>query len=390
MSRRRSAYTGNGTEPAKTGGVATQDKLGMAPGEQDTLSGIQNWSRKDRAVLQDRRTLLSRALHRPEATALAGTIAVFVFFAIMAGNNGFLSKSGALNYLEVSSEIGIIAVPAALLLIAGEFDLSVGSTMGACGVAFAYPIVYLGWPMWGGIACALIVAILIGLVNGILVAKTPVPSFIVTLSMMFIVEGIATALTQQWTGGTQIGNISEAVAHAPLVWLFNGQVDGFSAEIFWWVAVTAIGAWVLDRTRSGNWIYAVGGNRQAAQKIGIPVQRVQIMLYIFTAVAAAIVGILVTLSVNVADVASGGDMEFQVAAAAVIGGTLITGGFGSPIGTFLGSLLFGIANEGFYYTNLSDTWFEAFIGVMLLAAVLINLYTRKASLMRRPGRRRSA
>jgi simple sugar transport system permease protein len=322
---------------------------------------------------------LGRALARPEVSALAGTIAVFVFFAIVAGSNGFLSMSGTINYSEVAAEVGIIAVPVSLLLIAGDFDLSVGSTVGAASIAFAYPIAYHGWPLWGGVLSAIVVAAVIGLINGILVSRTVVPSFIVTLAMMFIVEGAGLALTQRVSGGTQISGIDAEIQHAPLAGLFTGSWGGVPAQVIWWIVITLLGAWLLDMTRWGNWVYATGGNRAAARKMGIPVRRVRTLLYVATAVASALVAILVTVSVNVADVTAGTDKEFQAAAAAVIGGTLITGGYGSAIGTFAGALLYGMANQGFYYTNLNQNWFEAFIGLMLLVAVLINLYARRAS-----------
>lgn len=352
--------------------VVQADPPGVTPGgSADPVAG-----RTRRPIL----AAVGRVLLRPELTAVLGTIVVFCYFAIVAGDAGFLTSVGTRNYLSIAAEVGIIATPVTLLLVAGEFDLSVGAMMGAGGILFAYPVVYWGWGVLPALAFALVISALVGLTNGLFVTRTNVPSFIITLAMMFIISGVTLAETSSLTGSVQIGGIEEKLRGDFLLPLFNGHLFGLPASVYWWVGLAVLAALVLDRTRVGNWIYATGGNREAAVKAGIPVARVKIALFITTAVGATLAGILVIFVGDIANINAGSGKEFQAAVAAVIGGALITGGYGSPIGTAFGALLFGIVNEGFFYTSIDDNWFAAFVGVMLLAAVLINRYTRRLSL----------
>lgn len=322
------------------------------------------------------------ALLRPEFTAVVGTIAVFAYFAVTAGAAGFLTSVGTKNYLSVAAEVGIIATPVTLLLVAGEFDLSVGAMMGTGGILFAYPVVYWDWGVLAAVAFALAGACVVGLINGLFVTRTNVPSFIITLAMMFILSGVTLAETSALTGAPQIGGVEAHLKGDALLPLLNGHLFGLPASFYWWLGLTAVAAFVLDRMRSGNWIYATGGDREAAVRSGVPVARVKIALFMATAVGATIAGILVIFVADLANINAGTGKEFQAAAAAVIGGALITGGYGSPIGTAFGALLFGMVNQGFFYTSIDDNWFAAFVGVMLLAAVLINRYTRRLSMKR--------
>jgi simple sugar transport system permease protein len=322
------------------------------------------------------------AMLRPELTAVVGAVAVFLYFAFTAGGTGFLSSVGTRNYLSVAAEVGIIATPITLLLIAGEFDLSVGAMMGTGGVLFAYAAVYWEWGVLLSFAFAMAGACLVGLINGLFVTKTNIPSFIITLAMMFILSGVTVAETNSLTGAPQISGIAAHLKGDPLLPLLNGHVLGLPASIYWWLGLTVAAAFALDRMRSGNWIYASGGNREAAVKTGVPVHRVKIVLFMATAAGAALAGILVIFVADLASISAGTGKEFQAAVAAVIGGALITGGYGSPIGTAFGALIFGMVNQGFFYTSIDDNWFATFVGAMLLIAVMINGYTRRLSMKR--------
>ena len=331
------------------------------------------------------RTSLRALLTRPESTAIAGTIAVFVFFAIFTGNAGFLSLAMTRNYLEVAATIGIIAAPITLLLVAGEFDLSVGSTVAASQVLTSYLIVHAHWFPVFAILTTFVVAVLIGLGNAYLVVKTRLPSFIITLATLFIVRGATQGALRMLTGTSIVNGVRAAAAHSPAVWLFSTPVGPFQVSLFWWVLITALCAWVLQKTSFGNWILATGGNQAAAVRTGIPVETVKTILFVTTAVAAALVGVLDIFAINQGDANSAVGREFEVVTAAVIGGALITGGYGSPVGTFFGALLFGMVDQGFFFTPLPDVWFMSFLGIMLLLAVLINNYTRNLAL--KPARR---
>jgi simple sugar transport system permease protein len=325
-------------------------------------------------------------LLRPELTALVSLVVVFAFFALTAGNQGFLTFVGTKNYLQVAAGIGIVASPITLLLVAGEFDLSIGTMIAAAGVVVAYPISFLGWPIWAATCAGLAAAAIIGAINGVLVVRLGIPSFLATLGMMFFLRGVTLGLTLFVTGATQIFRLKAPRLHDPFLPAFAGTVFGLPVALFWWLGLAAIAAYVLTNTRYGNWIYASGGDREAAVKMGVPVARLKIALYVLTAMSGVVVAMLEMFYVDVADVTQGLGKEFEAITAAVVGGAAITGGLGSPIGTALGALMLAMISQGFFYTDINDNWFYAFVGAMLITAVLVNGYTRKLALRNtRPG-----
>jgi simple sugar transport system permease protein len=344
---------------------------------------------------------LRKALARPELGAVAGAILVFVFFAIAARGTGMFSALGIVNFLEVSAQLGIIAVAACMLMIGGEFDLSIGSMIGAAGVIIAIPAIELGWPLWLCILLAFAVACMIGWVNGTIVIKTGLPSFIVTLAALFILRGLTIGFTRLITGRTQVAGLRPLVEQDWLAPLFSGRVGyglfkwmaetgiiaarpdgeplvaGLPVSIIWWLLLTAVAAWVLLRTRIGNWIFASGGDPVAARNVGVPVARVKKGLFMFTACAATLYACVQVLDQGSADVLRGQLKEFEAIIAAVIGGTLLTGGYGSVIGASFGALIFGTVRQGIFYTGVNTDWFQVFLGVMLLIAVIFNNYIRR-------------
>ncbi|RYB01688.1 ABC transporter permease [Lichenibacterium ramalinae] len=319
-------------------------------------------------------------LMRPEFTAVVGTIVVFAFFAIFTGSAGFLTVAMTRNYLEVAAEIGIIAAPITLLLVAGEFDLSVGSMVAASEVIISYLTVDAGWSLPAALGAAVVAAAAVGTINGYLVVRTKLPSFIITLAMLFIVRGAAQGVLRMLTGTSTIDGVREAVGAAPSALLFSSTVGPLSISVVWWIAITLLAAWVLDGRVFGNWIYATGGNQAAAVRTGIPVNRVKILLYVAVAVSTTLVAVLDLYAINQGSANAATGREFEVVTAAVIGGALLTGGYGSPIGTLFGALLFGMVDQGFFFTPLPDVWFMTFLGLMLLLAVFINNYTRMQAL----------
>ena len=319
---------------------------------------------------------------RPELTAFVSVVAVFAFFTIAAGDHGFLSFVGTKNYLQVAAGIGIIATPITLLLVAGEFDLSVGTMIAAAEIVVAYPISFLGWPIWAAMCAGLVVAAMVGAVNGLLVVRLGIPSFLATLGMMFFLRGITLGLTLLATGATQIFRLKALRAHDPLLPLFTGTLFGLPVALFWWLGLAAVAAHVLTNTRYGNWIYASGGDRDAAAKMGVPVARLKIALYVVTAMSGVIVAMLEMFYVDLADVTQGLGKEFEAITAAVVGGAAITGGLGSPVGTALGTLMLGMISQGFFYTDINDNWFYAFVGAVLILAVVVNDHTRRLAMRR--------
>jgi simple sugar transport system permease protein len=323
---------------------------------------------------------MARVLSRPELGAVAGAVVVFVFFAVIAGDEGFLTKNGAVNYLEVAAQVGILAATVTLLMIAGEFDLSVGSMIGAAGVLLALPVTELGWPLWLALAFTFSAAALIGLINGLLVVRTGMPAFIVTLAALFILRGVTIGVTGLVTDSTQVVGVRESLEGDPLLPLFASEVGELPVSILWWLGLTIVAAWVLAQTRFGNWTFAAGGDAAAARSAGVPVGRVKVMLFCGTAVSAALVGVLVVLGTGSADVLGGELKEFEAITAAVIGGTLLTGGYGSVVGAAVGALIFGMVSQGIFFTGVAADWFQAVLGAMLLGAVLVNQLARKRAL----------
>lgn len=324
--------------------------------------------------------LLKRLLTRPELGALGGAILVWLIFAALAGNRGFLTLQGTASYLEVSSYLGILAAAIALLMIGGEFDLSIGSMIGAAGATIAVLGSVFGAPLWLAALVALAVALLVGFINGTLVIRTKLPSFIITLGSLFILRGLTIALTRIFTGRTQIGSLDQLPGYDVLRLLFGGSISvggaNFPISIIWWIAITALATWVLMRTRFGNWIFSAGGNADAARNVGVPVDRVKITLFMATATAAWLVAAIQLTVVKSADTLRGAQQEFIAIIAAVIGGNLLTGGYGSAVGAALGALIFGMVRQGIVYAGIDADWFQVFLGFMLIVAVLVNNFIR--------------
>jgi simple sugar transport system permease protein len=317
-----------------------------------------------------------KLLSRPEVGAVVGAILVFVFFAITAGDRGFLTSEGANAYLEQAALLAIIAVPVGLLMIAGEFDLSIGSMIGGAGVMIAIPVAEYGVPLWQALLMAFGAALAIGALNGWLVVRTGLPSFIITLGGLFVIRGATIGFTRLITDRTQVGGVNEGIEDSFLRQLFAGEVLGLPASIYWGLGITLLATWVLLASRFGNWIFGAGGDAAAARNVGVPVARVKIVLFIWTACAAALVAAITVLQTGSADVLRGQLQEFNAITAAVIGGTLLTGGFGSAAGPAVGALILAMVSQGIFFTGVNTDWFQVFVGAMLLGAVFTNRYIR--------------
>ena len=324
--------------------------------------------------------VVKRLLTRPELGALAGAILVWVIFAVVAPR-GFLSLRGTASYLEVSAQLGILAVAVALLMIGGEFDLSVGSLVGFAGASMAIISTQTGLPLYASALIALAFSLIVGFINGYLVIKTRLPSFIITLGSLFIIRGLTIGLTRVMTGRTQIGSLDDLPGFALMNTLFASDIHiagvGFPISIVWWFVLAALATWVLLRTRVGNWIFGVGGAEDAARNVGVPVNRLKISLFMTTAFAAWLLATITVIVTKSADTKRGEGQEFLAIIAVVIGGTLLTGGYGSAIGAVFGALIFGMVRQGLVFAGVDADWFQVFMGTMLIVAVLVNNYIRK-------------
>lgn len=311
---------------------------------------------------------LGNLMRRPETGSFLGMVAVFCFFAAFAGTN-FISAAGVASWLNVAATLGIVALPVGLLMIAGELDISIGSMIPAGSMVFAILCGYYDLPVWVGMAATLGLGVVVGLTNGLLVLKTSVPSLIVTLGTLFAVAGLTLSLSVWITGTTSI-----AVNPPPFVKLVLGEFIGgmFQVTIFWWVAIAAIYAFVLHFSPWGNWILALGGDRVSARNAGIPTDRITILLFVTSSVSAAFVGLSQAILFNSAQVSSGSSFIFNSIIAVVVGGVLLTGGYGSVVGVVMGTITFAIVNQGIYFTAFDANLASLIIGVLMLLAVLLN------------------
>ena len=343
----------------------------------------------------------TRIMKRPELGAIAGVILVTAFF-IATADPAMFTLSGVLNFLSPAAQLGILAIGAALLMIGGEFDLSIGSMVAFAGMIFGALAVTLGLPLALAIPATLLFAAMVGAVNGQLVIRTKLPSFIVTLALLFVLRGLSLVGLKWITGGsTQLRGVREATEGDPLVPFFSGEafpglfswlagmgwietfksgapkVTGIPIEIIWFIILALAATYVLLKTPLGNWIFASGGDANAAANSGVPVKTVKMSLFMFTAMCAALLAVIQVLDAGSTDARRGFQKEFEAIIAAVIGGCLLTGGYGSAIGAFFGSIIFGMVVIGLTYTDFDQDWFQVFLGAMLLMAVIFNNMIRK-------------
>lgn len=319
-------------------------------------------------------SLAARIMRRPELGAIAGFVLVLAFFAVSADPSMF-SLGGVMSLGAPAAQLAILAVAASALMIGGEYDLSLGSTLAFTGMIFGASIVYWGLPLWGAVLLTLAVAATIGFVNAQLVLRTGLPSFNVTLAGLFVLKGATLASLKLITGITLISGVSDKAGDGWLKaalsgnaftgtfsWLAaegwldsyaNGtpKVKGIPVELIWAVIITLIATVVLTRTNFGNWIFASGGDADAARTVGVPVARVKTVLFMGTSCAAALAAIITVLTVGTADTLRGDQKEFEAIIASVIGGCLLTGGYGNAIGATLGAVIFGMVKLGLTYTH---------------------------------------
>jgi simple sugar transport system permease protein len=326
-----------------------------------------------------RKSPLARFLARPEAGAIAGAIVIYVFFFIIAPP--FRNASSFSSVLYVTSTYGLMATPVALLMIGGEFDLSAGvsvTSAALCGSLFAW---WFTTNAWVGVLVALGFALLIGFINGWIVVKTGIPSFLVTLGTFFMLQGINIALTQTITNQVASPDISTLQGFGSARVVFSGSftIGGVNirTSVIYWLVFMLIATYILMRTRIGNWIFAVGGHAPSARAVGVPVGRMKIGLFMAVGFMAWFTGMHTLFLFNTIQSSQGVGNEFVYIIAAVVGGCLLTGGYGSAIGAAIGALIFGMVNQGIVYAGWNPDWFQFFVGLLLLGAILLNTYIRR-------------
>jgi simple sugar transport system permease protein len=361
-------------------------------------------SRADERIA--RSSAFERLMRRPEFGALSGFAVVVAIFAI-ATVTGYVNKamfepSGLVNWVSVAAYLGVVSVGACLLMIAGDFDISIGSMIAFSGMCMALLASVGHLPPWAAIVIGIAIAVAIGSVVGWLVVRTALPSFIVSLAFLFVLRGATLVVARIFNDSTQVGGVGDAKDVDFVAWLFGGEsfgfvfswlarigalstlpngapvISGIPMIVIWCVVLGAGASFVLNRTRFGNWIFATGGDRNAAKSSGIPVDRVRIQLFMFTAFCSAIFAAAQVFQFGSADGNRGQQKEFEAILAAVVGGTLLTGGYGSVVGAVVGAMIFAAVSQGFFYTTVLDNdFFRIFVGAVLLAAVIFNESMRR-------------
>ena len=374
-------------------------------------------------------TRLQRLIRRPEIGAFIVMLVIIVALAIASDGKAF-NALGLKNNIKIISQYGIIAIGAAMLMIAGEFDLSIGSMIGFAGMCMALMLKW-GLPFGMGEATpftafiiTLALTLSIGWIIGTIVVRSGLSSFIVTLAFLFFLRGATEVSFRLINESTQVSGLPDykeeswfanIVGGEVFQWFYDAWywlgvqitdgtewparltiedinflaalninrrleqwVTGFDARFMWFLIIAASAYFILSRTQLGNWVYATGDNKEAARANGVPVNRVKIGLFMFTAFCATMFAACQVFDTNTSDAAKGNLMELFAIAIAVVGGTLMTGGFGSIIGVVFGAITVGlVANAVFFIPEIDGAWFRVFLGSILLAAVFANERIRK-------------
>ncbi|MEI4472142.1 ABC transporter permease [Frigidibacter sp. MR17.24] len=328
--------------------------------------------------------LVGSILRRPEAGALFSLVAVVAFFVVFGGVD-LGTLFGAASWVNFAANLGIVAIPVGLLMIAGELDISIGAMIPAGSMTISILSGHYGLPIEIGILATLGLGVCVGLVNGILTVRTSVPSLIITLATLVAMQGIVLSASVLLTG-------KASVPLAAPVWaktIFGQLIGGsFQVIIIWWLAITVIAWAVVHHSRFGNWLFAMGGDKVSARNAGIPTTKMTIWLFVLSATAATFVGMCGAILFNSAQVSGGMNYIFNAIVSVVVGGVLLTGGFGSITGIFVGTLTFAIVSQGIYFTQIDRNWSSLIIGATLLFAVLMNNSFRSLALDYAPRRKR--
>ena len=374
-----------------------------------------------------------RTVRRPEIGAFIVMMIIIVALAMASGGKAF-NALGLKNNVAIIAQLGIIATGAALLMIAGEFDLSIGPMIAFAGMSIA---IMLKWGLPFGLGEAtpflaflitLIMTLAFGWLIGTIVVKSGLSSFIVTLAFWFFLRGLTEVCFRLINQNTNVSGLpdfkkeswfAEQMGGEVFGWLFDAWywvgnkiaagveftsdmtksekidlinylsflninrkmeqwVTGFDARLLWFIIIAGAAWYVLARTQLGSWIYATGDNKESARANGVPVNRVKVGLFMFSAFCATIFASCQVFDTNSSDAAKGMFKELEAIAIAVVGGILMTGGFGTIVGVVFGAITFGlVANAVFFIPWIDGAWFRVFVGTVLLAAVFANEQIRK-------------
>ena len=317
-----------------------------------------------------------RFMLRPEATALAAVVVLFAIFTALSPEL-FPTKLTYISFMSVAAELGILSIGVTLLMIGGHFDLSVGAVLGLTSYVAVVLLRDFGLPPIVAAPAAIAVGAILGAINGAIVVRFGIHSFVVTLGTMLIWRGVLIALTGGFPLTVAIPDSFKATMAAPLL-------GGFRMSLFWFLVTGCLGTFLLTRTRFGNWVQAIGQNLQAARNLGVPVGRVTIILFMIASGLAAVTGVIQVARFSSVDALRGEGIELQAVAVTVIGGTLLSGGYGSVVGTILGAITFGMIQVGLVLAGAPGHFFRTLTGLIVVGAVILNTDVARRMARSRP------
>ena len=319
-----------------------------------------------------------RFMLRPETTALAAVIVLFIVFSILSPGL-FPTKETYISLMSVAAELGILSIGVTLLMIGGHFDLSVGAVLGLTSYVVVVLMRDFNVPPIVAGPTAVAAGALLGTVNGAIVVRFRIHSFVVTLGTMLIWRGVLISLTGGFPMTVAIPAGFKAIMAGPLL-------SGFRMSTLWFFVIGALGTFLLLWTRFGNWVQARGQNEQATRNLGVPVDRTTVVLFALTSALAAVVGVIQVARFSSVDALRGEGMELQAVAVTVIGGTLLSGGYGSVIGTVLGAITFGMIQVGLVLAGAPGHFFRTLTGLIVVGAVILNTDVARRMARSRPLR----
>ena len=305
-----------------------------------------------------------RFMLRPEATALAAVVFLFIVFTVLSPRL-FPTTLTYVSIMSVAAELGIVSIGVTILMIGGHFDLSVGAVLGLSSFVCVTLMRDFGLPPYVAAPAAVLVGACLGAVNGAIVVRFRIHSFVVTLGTMLIWRGVTIALTGGFPMTVPVSPAFKALMSGTLL-------GGCRMSMLWFFVIGLIGIFLLVRTRFGNWIQARGQNEQAARNLGVPVDRVTLLLFMLASSLAAVAGVIQVARFSSVDALRGEGIELQAVAVTVIGGTLLSGGFGSVIGTVLGAITFGMIQVGLVLAGAPGHFFRTLTGLIVVGAVILN------------------
>ena len=313
--------------------------------------------------------LLKIYMEKPELAAIVFLVVLTMVFHVRS-NAVFLNLQNLQGMLGLLPEVALVAVGVTLLMICGEFDLSVGSVFALTPMVMGVMLAN-GWPFAMAFPAGLIAALVAGFINGALTVRFSIPSFITTLGMLFVARSLTVVISGGFPPVIPAGAMPRGMFTA-----FIGPGDLFRMSFIWFVLIAVLIGLMLSRTNFGNWVRATGGFLPAAQSMGIPTARVKIACFMICSVLAGFAGTLQVMRLGAPLPAIGEGLELQAVAAAVIGGTALTGGIGTILGGIVGAILIRVIDNGLVLSRVDANWFKMALGALTVFAVIMNTWLR--------------